>query len=62
VVVQEATGRLATARLRGLDPSTIVDLLFASSGVEPEIVGAAEELAIFPGFSLPVAITGHLLA
>ena len=62
VVEQDATRRLAAVRLRGADPSTIVDLLFASSGVEPEIVAQAEPMSIFPGFTLPVARTGHLLA
>nr|WP_239003792.1 hypothetical protein [Nocardia panacis] len=40
----------------------VVDLLFASSGIEPEIVRAAESLEIFPGLVLPVARTGHLIA
>ncbi|TLG16529.1 hypothetical protein FEK35_04620 [Nocardia cyriacigeorgica] len=40
----------------------VVDLLFASSGIEPEIVGAAEQLEIFPGLIMPVARTGHLIA
>ncbi len=65
VVEQSARGRLATARLR---PSAdgargiILDLLFASSGIEPELVDAAEEIDLVPGLSVPVARTGHLLA
>jgi hypothetical protein len=39
-----------------------VDLLFASSGVENEIVAAAEQLEILPGVAVPVARSGHLLA
>ncbi|MBF6215369.1 nucleotidyl transferase AbiEii/AbiGii toxin family protein [Nocardia puris] len=62
--VEHDNGRLATIRLRrafGGVP-VLVDLLFASSGIEPEIVDAAEELAIVPEFTLPVATTGHLIA
>ncbi len=40
----------------------MVDLLFASSGIESEIVGAAEVVEVFPSLSLPVATAGHLLA
>lgn len=62
---QETAGRLATVRLQppGEAPgSVVVDLLFASSGVEPEIVGAAEVLEVLPGLLVPVARGGHLLA
>ncbi len=64
-VEQEAVARLATARL-GPPGSTsddpLLDLLFASSGIESEIVSAAEQLAIVPGLTGPVARTGHLIA
>jgi len=64
-VEQEAVGRLATVRL--LPPGepeegVVLDLLFASSGIEPEIVDAAEALEILPGFQAPVIRLGHLLA
>jgi hypothetical protein len=62
---QEEVGRLATVRLEapGEGPAgVVVDLLFASSGVEPEVVGAAEVLEVFPGLPLRVARRGHLLA
>ena len=62
---QDATGRLATVRFiaPGEDEQgVLVDLLFASSGLEPEIVAQAEELEIAAGITLPVAITGHLIA
>ena len=62
---QEVTGRLATVRLLapGEEPGgVIVDLLFASSGVEPEIVEAAELLDILPTLVVPVVTLGHLLA
>jgi hypothetical protein len=64
VIEQTAVGRLATVRT--LSPATeegvVVDLLFASSGIEPEIVAAASRLEILPGFFVPVAEIGHLLA
>ncbi len=59
------TGRLATVRLLapGERPGgTIVDLLFASSGVESEVVDAAEPIEVIPGLAVPVATIGHLLA
>ncbi|CAN5761591.1 nucleotidyl transferase AbiEii/AbiGii toxin family protein [soil metagenome] len=63
VVENEATERLATVRLsRADDPGSITDLLFASCGIEPEIVSSAEELEILSGLVLPVASTGHLIA
>ncbi len=65
LVEQEDTGRLATARLvdrrEGAD-AALTDLLFASAGIEPEVVQAAERLEVLPGVIVPVARTGHLLA
>jgi nucleotidyltransferase AbiEii toxin of type IV toxin-antitoxin system len=64
-VEQQAVGRLATVRLipPGESPEGIVlDLLFASSGIEPEVAAAAEILEVLPGLGLPVARTGHLIA
>ncbi|WP_433600529.1 nucleotidyl transferase AbiEii/AbiGii toxin family protein [Nocardia sp. CA-135953] len=62
--VEHDNGRLATVRLkRAIDGvSVLVDILFASSGIESEIVQAAENLDIVPGLTLPVATTGHLIA
>jgi predicted nucleotidyltransferase len=56
---------MATVRLRPPNESeggVLVDLLFASSGIEPEIIQAAETLDILPGFRVPVARIGHLMA
>ena len=61
---QEATGRMATVRLRtplGED-GPLVDLLFASCGIEPEVVAAAESIEVAAGLVVPVAQLGHLLA
>ena len=65
-VVEQATlHRVATARLRSSDQrirGILVDILFASSGIESELVERAEEIEIVPGLSVPVARIGHLLA
>lgn len=63
VVEQQAVDRLAQARLRPTAPGQVsCDLLFASSGIEPEIVQEAERLEIVPDLVLPVASVGHLIA
>lgn len=63
IVEQEAVGRLATVRLtRGTPQSPVVDLLFASSGIEPEIVAAAESIELMARLTLGVARIGHLIA
>lgn len=63
MVEQEDTERLATVRLLGEEEGApVVDLLFASSGLEPEIVAGAEALEVFPEQSIPVASLGHLVA
>lgn len=65
LVEQAATGRLGTARL-GLpddqDEGAVIDLLFASSGIEPEVIQAAQSLELFTGLITPVATIGHLIA
>jgi hypothetical protein len=45
-----------------LDESTMIDLLFASSGIESEMVKAAEDFEITPNFKVPIARVGHLIA
>ena len=64
VVEQEAVGRLATVRVtRSTNADApVVDLLFASSGIEPEIVAAAESIELLPNLTINVARTGHLIA
>jgi len=64
-VEQQAAGRLAAVRLAPPgEPSSgvVLDLLFASSGIEQEVVAQAEHLIILPGLTLPVARAGHLIA
>ena len=64
-IEQAAVRRLATVRLAPADESplgTVIDLLFAVSGIEPEIVAAADQIEAVPGFTVPVARIGHLVA
>jgi predicted nucleotidyltransferase len=64
-IEQDATHRLATARLAptGEQPQGLMlDLLFASSGIEPEICRDAELIMVFPSVSVPVARLHHLIA
>ncbi len=55
--------RIASVHLQA--PGTggvIVDLLAATSGIEPEVVAAAEPFEVYAGFTAPLVTTGHLLA
>jgi predicted nucleotidyltransferase len=61
-IEQTATSRLATVRLVPPNGKVIVDLLFASSGIEPEIARAAETLEIATDIVVPVAQIWHLMA
>jgi hypothetical protein len=64
-VEQETVGRLATVRLGppgATSDDPLLDLLFASSGIEPEIVAGAERLDVVAGIAGPVARVGHLIA
>lgn len=58
-------GRLATMRLvapgEGL-ANTVVDLLFASCGIEPEVVAGAKRERIIGELVVPVVQRGHLMA
>ena len=40
----------------------VIDFLFASCGIEPELVASAERLEVFPNMTVPVPRTGHLIA
>jgi len=58
IMEQTRTNRLATARLRRAeDRSVLIDLLFASSGIERELAAAAVRID-----DVPVGPVGHLLA
>lgn len=49
-------------QIRGTGVILPLDLLFSSSGIEGEIVAAAEQVEVFPGLLIPVACHGHLIA
>lgn len=62
---EHTQGRMSTVRLvppGGSEDGVLVDLLFASSGIEAEIVAAAQPIEVLPGIILPVACVGHLIA
>ena len=60
-VEQEAAHRLATARLQ--HPSGVVcDLIFATCGIEAEIVSGAEKLELFDSRLVPTASAETLVA
>jgi len=65
LIEHDKTGRLATARFRpprSNEHGVTTDLLFASSGIEPEVVDGAEALELLPGKLISVATVPHLLA
>jgi predicted nucleotidyltransferase len=62
LVEQEAVSRLATVRLSTGSESFVVDLLFASSGIEQEVVASADPIEVFPGVTVPVASRASLIA
>lgn len=62
VLEQARTGKLATVRLRPAADDRLVDLLFASCGIESDVVDCAENLEIDVGVFAPVATVGHLIA
>ncbi len=64
LIEHETRKRLATVRVRRADPrrrTALVDLLFASCGIEREIVENAERIS-WGRLTLPIAQTGHLIA
>jgi predicted nucleotidyltransferase len=65
-VEHESAGQLATVRLAPpgdlAATGVVVDLLFASSGLESELVESSEPLEIFDGVTLPVVRVPGLIA
>lgn len=63
-IPQEDVCRIATVRLSLTvgDGDVTIDLFFASSGVEAEVVAGATPCEVAPGLVLPVASLAHLIA
>jgi hypothetical protein len=59
---QDYVKRLSGVRLEHGGSDVIVDLLFASSGIEDEVVAGATRIEVLPQLSAPVATAGHLIA
>jgi predicted nucleotidyltransferase len=62
VIEQDYVERLSGVRLARAGSDVVVDLLFASSGIENEVVASADRLEVLPNLTVPVATTGHLIA
>lgn len=63
VIEQDEARRLSTVRLISQgEPVMFVAILFASSGIESEVVAAAEIAELFPGITGPVATIPSLIA
>lgn len=62
VLEQDYVERRSGVRLVRKGSDVIVDLLFASSGIENEVVASAERLEVLPRLTAPVATTAHLIA
>ena len=59
----EESGRLATVRMISAgEREVFIDLLFASTGIEREVVENSDPIEIFPGLVLPVASRSALIA
>lgn len=62
VLEQDYVERLSGVRLAHEGSDVAVDLLFASSGIENEVVASADRLEVLPSLTAPVATTAHLIA
>jgi hypothetical protein len=62
ILEQDYVERLSGVRLERSGSDVIVDLLFASSGIENEVVASATRINVLPRLSAQVATTGHLIA
>jgi hypothetical protein len=62
VLEQDYVKRLSGVRLARGGSDVVVDLLFASSGIENEVVASADPLEVLPSLTIPVATTADLIA
>jgi hypothetical protein len=61
-IEQEYVERMSGVRLVRKGSPVLVDLLFASSGIEAEVVANAARVQVLPRLKAPVAATAHLIA
>ena len=62
VLEEDYVERLSGVRMARNASDVLVDLLFASSGIENEVVVSADHLEVLPRLTVPVATTPHLIA
>lgn len=62
LIEQDYVEQLSGVRMVRTGSEVIVDLLFASSGIEDETVASADRIEVLPGLVAPVATTTHLIA
>jgi hypothetical protein len=62
VLEQDYVERLSGIRMARKGSDVVVDLLFASSGIENEVVASADRLEVLPRLTVPVATAAHLIA
>jgi len=62
ILEQDYVQRLSGVRMAHGGSDVAVDLLFASSGIENEVVTKADRLEVLPRLTVPVATTPHLIA
>ncbi|MFN8524539.1 MAG: nucleotidyl transferase AbiEii/AbiGii toxin family protein [Chloroflexota bacterium] len=65
LIEQEARERLAAVRLARAEApcdDAVLDLMFASSGIEAEVASGADRIEVLPGVHAPVARRSHLIA
>ena len=65
LVEQEAAARIATVRLApppSVDQGIVLDLLFASSGIEAEVIDSSDDMELFEGIRAPIATVSSLIA
>lgn len=62
ILEQDYVERLSGVRLACTGSDIVMDLLFASSGIEGEVVASADQLEVLPHLTAPVASTADLIA
>lgn len=59
----DVSGRLMTVRMISVgEREVFIDLLFATTGIEKEVVESSNPIEVFPGLTIPVASRSSLIA